>query len=73
MSSQFPRETFVEANVTYALEMEGRFVLVENVPARVCLETGERLFSPETVERLQEMIWEEKPNRFIETPVFQFA
>ncbi len=73
MSSQFPRETFVEANVTYAIEKDGRFVLVENVPARVCVETGERLFSPETVERLQEMIWGEKPSRFVETPVFQFA
>jgi len=73
MSSQFPRETFVDTNVTYAIEMDGRFVLVENVPARVCVETGERLFSPETVERLQATIWEKKPNRFVETPVFQFA
>jgi YgiT-type zinc finger domain-containing protein len=73
MSPQPPRETFAEMNVTYALELDGKFVLVENVPARVCVETGERFFSPETVERLQEMIWESKPNRFIETPVFQFA
>ena len=73
MSPQPPRETFVETNVTYAIELDGKFVLVENVPARVCVETGERFFSPETVERLQEMIWERKPNRFIETPVFQFA
>jgi len=73
MSAQFPRETFVESNVTYAIETDGRFVLVENVPARICVETGERFFSPETVERLQAMIWERKPNRFVETPVFQFA
>ena len=73
MSSQGPHETFVEANVTYAIELDGRFILVEDVPARVCVETGERFFSPETVERLQEMIWEKKPNRFVETPVFQFA
>lgn len=73
MSSKMPGETFVETNVTYAIELDGKFVLVENVPARVCVETGERFFSPETVERLQEMIWERKPNRFIETPVFQFA
>ena len=68
------QETFVEQKVTYALEVEGQFVLVENVPARVCLETGERLFSPETVERLQQVVWEQRePARVIETPVFEFA
>ena len=68
------QETFVEQKITYALEVEGRFVLVENVPARVCLETGERLFSPETVERLQQVVWEQRePARVIETPVFEFA
>jgi hypothetical protein len=47
---------------------------IKNVPARVCLETGERFFSPETVARLQQTIWEQrKPKRVIETPVFEFA
>ena len=27
--------------VTYAIEMDGKFIIVENVPARVCVETGE--------------------------------
>jgi YgiT-type zinc finger domain-containing protein len=64
----------VERNVTYTLEVEGRIVIVENVPARVCEETGEQYFSPETVERLQQLIWEEKePKRTIEVPVFEFA
>jgi len=68
------QETFTEQKVTYALEVEGRFILVENVPARVCLETGERLFSPETVERLQQVVWEQRePARVVETPVFEFA
>jgi YgiT-type zinc finger domain-containing protein len=68
------QETFVEQKVTYALEIGERFVLIENVPARVCLETGERLFSPETVERLQQVVWEQRePARVIETPVFEFA
>jgi YgiT-type zinc finger domain-containing protein len=64
----------VERKVTYTLEKNGRFVMVENVPARVCLETGEQFFAPETVERLQQMTWEEeKPKRVIETPVYEFA
>ena len=63
----------VEQKVTYTLEINGKFI-IENVPARVCLETGERFFSPETVERLQKMIGEDrKPIRVIETPVFEFA
>lgn len=67
-------ETFVERQVTYTIEVEGRFIIIENVPARVCLETGERFFSPETVERLQQTVWERKePDRVIETPVFEFA
>ena len=67
-------ETFAERQVTYTIELEGRFIIIENVPARVCLETGERFFSPETVERLQRTVWEQKePDRVIETPVFEFA
>lgn len=67
-------ETFVERKVTYSIEFDGKFILIENVPARVCLETGERLFSPETVERLQKTVWEQKePKRVIATPVFEFA
>ena len=74
MKTDGPEESFVEKNVTYSLEIDGRFVIVENVPARVCLETGERYFSPATVERLQKLVWGKKqPDRVIETPVFQFA
>jgi hypothetical protein len=38
------------------------------------LETGEHFFAPETVEKLQETIWEQKkPKRVIVTPAFEFA
>ena len=47
-----PAEAFVEQKVTYSLEVEGRFIVIEQVPARVSLRTGERFFAPETVERL---------------------
>jgi YgiT-type zinc finger domain-containing protein len=67
-------ETFVEQKVTYAIELVRKFTIVENVPARVCVETGERLFAPEIVERLQQTVWERrKPRRVIETPVFEYA
>ncbi len=67
-------ETMIERNVTYGLEIDGQFFLVENVPARVNIETGERHFSPETVERLQKMVWERcRPIRTVETPVYEYT
>ena len=67
-------ETLTEQTVTYLIEIEGRLVLVENVPARVNVGTGERHYSPETVERLRQAVWERcRPVRVIETPVFEYA
>jgi len=67
------KETMVERKVTYVLELDNRVIIIENVPARVCLETGEKFFSPETVEKIQETVWsKKKPSRLVETPVFNF-
>ena len=67
-------ETLVDMKVTYQLEVKGRLFLIENVPARVNIETGERHFAPETVERLQQIVWGERgPVRTIQTPVYEFA
>lgn len=66
-------ETLEARKVTYTLEMNGKFYIVENVPAQVCLETGEQFFAPKTVEQLQKTIWEEQqPKRVLETPVYEF-
>ena len=68
------QEPLVEKRVTYTLEVNGKFFLVENVPARVNEETGEQFFSPSTVERLQQLILdEEKPHRIVETSVYSFV
>ncbi len=67
-------ETMTEQKVTYTLHTEDIFIVIENVPARVCAETGERFFSPETVEKIQETVWKKrKPVRVMETPVYAFA
>lgn len=67
-------ERFREERVTYTLQMGDRFFVIENVPARISERTGERLFSPETVERIQAIVWGQgTPVRVLETPVFQFA
>jgi len=54
MNTNTRKESLVDQNVIYSLEIDGRFIVIENVPARVCIETGEQYFSPETVEQLQQ-------------------
>lgn len=67
-------DNLVNAHITYTLECEGKFFLVQNVPARVNKETGEQFFSPATVERLQQIILgKQKPRRTIETPVYEYT
>lgn len=73
MPAETLEESFVEEKVVYTLQVNGRFVIVEQVPARVSLRTGERFFSPETVERLQQIVWGQRaPNRVVQTPVYEF-
>ena len=68
------KETMVETEVTYMLEHGGRFYLIEHVPARVCRETGEQYFAPETVEHVQALVKGRKaPDKVIETPVYRYA
>jgi YgiT-type zinc finger domain-containing protein len=68
------KETMIETEVTYTLELGGKFYIIEHVPARVCQETGQQFFSPETVEHIQALVkGGKKPVRVIQTPVYEFA
>ncbi|MCC6607685.1 MAG: hypothetical protein IT327_31045 [Anaerolineae bacterium] len=74
MTNPHEDEKLVEKQVTYTLLKDDKFYIIENVPARVNVETGEQLFSPDTIEQLQKIIWEKKqPQRQLLTPVYQFA
>ncbi len=67
-------EKLVGRRVTYTLEMDGKFYIIENVPARVDKETGEQFFSPSTAERLQRMVLEgAEPSKIIKTPVYEYS
>ena len=67
-------EILVEQKVTYTLEMDGEFILIENVPARVNVETGEQYFSPITVDHLQQAVWKhQQPVRTIRLPVYEYT
>ena len=66
--------TIIETEVTYTPEHGGKSYLVEHVPARVCRETGEQYFAPETVEHIQALIKGKRtPAKVIETPVYEYA
>lgn len=68
------KENLIETTVTYSLDINGQFFLIENVPARVNPETDEQFFAPATVERIQEIISQrQQPSRFVETPVYDFV
>ena len=63
-----------ETLILYTLIRDSELIIVENVPARVDPETGEQFFSPQTVERLQSIVWNRRrPTRVIQTPVYECA
>ena len=68
------KQTMIETEVSYTIKYQGKFYIIEHVPARVCQETGEEFFAPETVQHIQEFIKQHKePDRVIETPVYNYA
>ena len=68
------QENLVAQKVTYTLIKDGQFYIIENVPARVNVETGEQYFAPQTVEQLQQIIRQHpKPSRVMQTPVYNFS
>jgi hypothetical protein len=74
MTTHTWHEPLREQRVTYTLLKDGKLYVVENVPARVNVKTGEQLFSPHTVEKLQQIILgDQAPVRVVETPVYEFA
>ena len=74
MKGDFCGGPMTEQGVTYRIELQDKLVVVENVPAKVCIQCGERLYSAEIVERLQQTVWEQKaPSKVLSTPVFDFS
>ena len=68
------KETMITTEVTYTLEHKGRFYIIRHVPARICKETGEQFFSPETVEHIHNLInGAGEPASVIETPIYEYA
>ncbi len=50
-----------DETVEEIFHIQNRYVLVENIPATVCRQCGEKTFSAETAESLRRMLNEERP------------
>ncbi|MEW6667092.1 MAG: type II toxin-antitoxin system MqsA family antitoxin [Thermodesulfobacteriota bacterium] len=59
---------------TFSFEDEGRYFIVEHVPAEVCERCGEKTYSPEVTDELLKFAGEQaRPVKKVEVPVFDFA
>lgn len=66
--------TFEERTVTYPLKMKGRIVIFENVPALVCAQCHETLFTADIVKKMEALaLTERPPSRTEQIPVYDLA
>ena len=69
-ASQESREDLVEE----VFQFDGKYVLVDHIPATVCSRCGEETFSRETTEKIRRLVHgRTKPKKSIALEVFEFA
>jgi YgiT-type zinc finger domain-containing protein len=60
-----------ERLIRYVSEHSDRVTVIENVPAAVCTQCGEKVIRPRVAERIQRLVWEHpSPERTLEVPVY---
>jgi YgiT-type zinc finger domain-containing protein len=63
-----------EELIRYHVDLDGKLVVVEHVPALVCGHCGEISIALQVASSVQRTVWEAKPPvRAIETPVYEFG
>ena len=68
--SQESREELVEE----IFQIDGKYVLVDRIPATVCVRCGEETFSRETTEKVRLLVHgDAKPTKSLALQVFDFA
>jgi len=61
-------------SVTFSYEEEGKFFLVERVPAEVCERCGEKTYSPDVTDELLKFAKDKfKPNQKARSSCFRFC
>ena len=67
-------EQMHEELVNEVFFIDGKLILVENIPAMICTHCGEATFSRETTEKIRRMVHgEAQPVKSIEVDVFAFS
>lgn len=63
-----------DALVSEVFHIDGKPVLVENIPAKVCARCGEEIFSRETTEKVRLLVHSKaKPIKSVQMDVFAYA
>ena len=66
-------DEFRDDVVSEVFQIDGRPILVENIPARICTRCGEPAFSRETTEKIRRMLHgEARPVRTVRMDVFAY-
>ncbi len=74
MTCAFCKSETEERLIQYVQEFKGRLVIIENVPAEVCGNCGEKFIRPEVGEKIQRLVWDQpSPKRKAQVPVYDLA
>jgi HTH-type transcriptional regulator / antitoxin MqsA len=74
MKCVFCGGTMVKRKVTFSYDDDEKHLIVEHVPAKVCKECGEKVYSPQVADELLRFANNEfEPVKRIEVPVYDFA
>ena len=66
--------TIREDTIRHPQEYEGRIVIIENMPVLICDQCGEILLRPETLDKIQQLVWSKsEPERTESIPVYDLA
>ena len=64
----------VDKLVSEVFQIDGKPVLVENIPAQVCARCGEEIFSRDTTENVRKIVHgKHQPVRSVQMDVFSYA
>jgi YgiT-type zinc finger domain-containing protein len=70
----FCKGEVVERRIQHVHQWGEKIIIFEDVPAEVCQQCGETYFSPEVLDKMDEVtMGEEKPKATISVPIFSLA
>jgi HTH-type transcriptional regulator / antitoxin MqsA len=63
-----------ERLIQQTFEIEGQTVIVDHIPAKVCLQCGEIIFDIDTAEQIRSLLHDgTRPDRIESVPVYELA